>query len=193
MDSITLVALAIGLIIVVAIFAVAARKRARRRSEALREHFGPEYDRALEQHGDRARGEKELLSRQRRFEKLNIQPLSREQCERFSAAWGHVQQRFVDDPSGAVTEAHGLVKDVMKTRGYPLGDFEQRVADLSVEHANVVDHYRAARKLAAAREQGEVSTEDLRQAMVHYRELFHDLLQSAAPAASAAQLREAHV
>ena len=191
MDSITLVALAIGLVVVVAIFAIAARNRARQRSEELREHFGPEYDRALEQHGDQARGEKELLSRKRRFEKLNIQLLSGEQCERFGAAWSQVQLRFVDDPSGAVGEADGLVKEVMKARGYPMGDFEQRVADLSVEHANVVDHYRAARKLAAAREQGEVSTEDLRQAMVHYRALFHDLLQSASPAP--AQLREAHV
>lgn len=164
-----------------AVLFIVTRNRSKRRSATLREHFGPEYDRALEQYGSRARAEKELRSREKRREKLDITRLSPAQCERFGAAWDRVQQRFVDDPSGAVVEADGLVKEVMRARGYPMGNFEQRVADLSVEHANVIDHYRAARALAQANAEGQSSTEDLRQAMVHFRALFNDLLQSDTP------------
>ena len=180
-----------GIALVLAVIVLSARKRRARRSAELREHFGPEYHRALEEHGDQERAERELLARKRRLDDLDIVLLSPEQCDTFSAAWAEVQLRFVDDPRGAVHEADILVKDVMKARGYPMGNFEQRVADLSVKHANVVDHYRAARSIATASASGQAETEDLRQAMVHYRALFHDLLQSHAPAQPPA-LRQAH-
>lgn len=191
LDPVTLVALVVGLVLVLAIFAMAARKRARERSVALREHFGPEYDRAIASHGDRSRAERELVARQKRLDQLDIRPLSAEQRERFGASWASVQQRFVDDPRGAVSEADSLVKEVMRARGYPMGDFEQRVADLSVEHASTVDHYRAARTIARSNADGQAATEDLRQAMVHYRALFTDLLQQ--PPHQHAHLRQARV
>ncbi len=189
-DPTALIVVLAGLLIALAIAIVVMRKRSARRSAALRAHFGPEYDRALERHGDRAHAERELAARQRRVEKLDVHFLTDEQCDRFSAAWGEIQLRFVDDPSGAVQAADALVKDVMSARGYPMGNFEQRVADLSVEHAAVVDNYRAARTIACANAEGHAGTEELRRAMVHYRALFTDLLRTQVPYAA---LREAHV
>jgi hypothetical protein len=176
-DPLVLIALAAGLAVVLVVALLAWRKHRAQQSALLRDHFGPEYDRVLAQHKNRADAEKELSLRHKRVEKLNIQPLTAEQCARFGSAWTELQQRFVDDPSAAVSEADRLVKEVMGARGYPMGDFEQRVADLSVEHAGVLNHYRAARGIAASSAKGEASTEDLRQAMVHYRALFTDLLQ----------------
>ncbi|MET0344209.1 MAG: hypothetical protein ABW252_24550 [Polyangiales bacterium] len=190
LDPVTIVALVAGLVVVAAIFVMMARHRARQRSEALREHFGPEYERAIASHGDRTRAERDLVARQKRLDELDIRPLSAEQCERFGAEWAGVQQRFVDDPRGAVSEADSLVKQAMRARGYPMGDFEQRVADLSVEHASTVDHYRAARTIARSNDSGTADTEDLRQAMVHYRALFNDLLEHTQ--VGHAQLRQAH-
>jgi hypothetical protein len=177
----TLVVLIAAAAVVALIAMASSRYRHRRRSAELREHFGPEYDRMLEQHGDPKHAERELLLRQRRVDKLPIRPLSREQCDRFGSVWGQLQQRFVDDPTAAVAEADRVVKEVMSERGYPMGNFEQRVADLSVDHANVIQHYRAARAIAASSASGEASTEDLRQAMVHYRALFTDLLEPHPP------------
>jgi hypothetical protein len=114
----------------------------------------------------------------KRVRKFHIQPLSARDHERFSVAWSQTQARFVDDPNGAIGEADRLVKEVMGVRGYPMADFDQRVADLSVDHANVVQHYRAARALAQSTEEGRATTEDLRQAMIHYRALFADLLET---------------
>jgi len=182
-----LVVAAVAVVLVVAL--LVAQKRSRQRSGALRDQFGPEYERALTQHGDRSKAERELLSRRNRLDELDIHALSDAQADQFSAEWATVQQRFVDDPTGAVNEADRLIKDVMKARGYPVGNFDQRVADLSVDHANVVEHYRAARTLARAREEGQVGTEDLRQAMVHYRALFSDLLRTPHVATS---LQHAH-
>jgi hypothetical protein len=180
-DQIALIVLFAGAVLVLAIVLLAARARSQRqRSAELRGHFGPEYDRAVTQYGNGGRAERELESRQRRLDAIEIVVLSPEQCARVSQAWSAVQQRFVDDPSGAVIQADGLVKEVMRTRGYPMGNFDQRVADLSVDHAGVVDHYRAARKLAVVNASGQASTENLRQAMVHYRALFTDLLQTRA-------------
>lgn len=176
-DPLVLFALVAGVLLALAITLIVWKQRSQRRSAALREHFGPEYERAVEQHGSRARAEKELELRHKRVEKLHIQQLSAEQCARFGSDWNEVQQRFVDDPTSAVSSADRLVKEVMNARGYPMSDFEQRVADLSVEHASVLNHYRAARDIAQASAKGEASTEDLRQAMVHYRALFTDLLQ----------------
>jgi hypothetical protein len=111
-------------------------------------------------------------------ERLDIRALTSEERERFAQAWQATQARFVDEPAAAITEADQLVAEAMRARGYPVGDFEQRTADISVDHPNVVSNYRAARAIAAANERGEANTEDLRQAMVHYRALFEDLLET---------------
>jgi hypothetical protein len=148
----------------------------RRRSVRLRRRFGREYDRAVETRGDRREAEYELESRERRVRSLEIRSLQRDEQERFAGHWRAVQARFVDDPGGAVAEADVLVADLMRTRGYPVGDFEQRAADVSVDHPQVVDNYRAAHGIALRHGRGEANTEDLRKAMVHFRALFEDLL-----------------
>jgi hypothetical protein len=148
----------------------------RKRSEALRARFGSEYDRVVDTTGDVKAAEATLEARARRVKALNIVPLSRSDADRFGTSWRGVQERFVDDPQGAVTEADRLVGEVMHVRGYPLGDFEQRVEDISVDHPDVVINYRAAREIAQSHARGQATTEDLRQAMVHYRALFNDLL-----------------
>jgi hypothetical protein len=174
-DPLILSAIALGVVIVLAVTMWFAHRRNQRRSAALREHFAGEYEREVAQHG-RARAERALEQRQKRYEKLDIRLLSTGEQERFAAAWSEVQQRFVDDPAGAVYDADALVKQVMSARGYPMGNFEQRAADLSVEHANVIHHYRAARTIAQNSAAGQAGTEDLRQGLVHYRALFSDLL-----------------
>jgi FtsZ-interacting cell division protein ZipA len=172
-------AVVIAAIVIIAVIAVAAWMIAqRRRSEALRKRFGPEYERAIEEHGDRRQAESELEARQKHVERLYIRPLSAEERDRFSAAWRTTQARFVDDPKGAIAEADQLIAEVMRTRGYPMGDFEQRAADISVDHPLVVENYRAAHRIAQASERGEASTEDLRQALVRYRSLFDEMLET---------------
>jgi hypothetical protein len=148
----------------------------RRRTQQLRNRFGPEYEHTLRSQGNVRKAEAELEARAKRVEALHIRPLSPADASRYDASWRGVQARFVDDPKGAVTDADRLVGEVMNARGYPVGDFEQRVADVSVDHPDVVMNYRAAREIAVSHAQGKASTEDLRQAMVHYRALFHDLL-----------------
>jgi hypothetical protein len=150
----------------------------RMRSQRLRQRFGPEYDRTLRTEGNLRKAEAALEARAKRVAKLHIRPLSPGDADRFDSAWRGVQTRFVDDPRGAVTEADRLVGEVMAARGYPVGEFEQRVADISVDHPDVVVNYRAAREIALQHSQGKASTEDLRQAMVHYRALFRDLLET---------------
>ena len=153
---------------------VASRKR---RSQKLRERFGPEYDRVLRQEGDARKAEGVLEFREKRREKFTLRPLSEADRSSFGVRWNEVQARFVDDPRGVVTVADSLVTDVMQKRGYPIGEFEQRAADISVDHPVVVDNYRAAHDIAARHSAGKASTEDLRQAMVHYRALFQELLE----------------
>jgi len=148
-----------------------------RRSQILRKEFGPEYERALDQYGDQRKAEAELAARQERVRKLHIRELTAEEQSRFSDAWRKTQARFVDEPSRAVSDAADLVKEVMRARGYPVGDFEQRAADVSVDHGTVVTNYRAAYEIAARNKSGRATTEDLRQAMVHYRSLFEELLE----------------
>jgi hypothetical protein len=148
----------------------------RRRQERLRGRFGPEYDRAVAQHGGRRGAEAELARREEQRERLDIVPLSQEARERYFESWREVQTGFVDEPSQAVTQADRLVTEVMRERGYPMDEFDQRVADISVDHPEVVEHYRAAHSIHLANEDGEASTEDLRQAVVHYRALFNELL-----------------
>jgi hypothetical protein len=173
MDTTTLIllgalAVAIGLTAILVV--------GRLRSQRLRERFGPEYERTVRQTDDRGRAEAELEARQRRVQEFDIRDIRPDEATRYASAWKAVQGRFVDDPPGAVGEADRLVGEAMEARGYPVGDFEQRAADLSVSHATVVEHYRAAHAVAARQERGEADTEDLRQAMVHYRALFSDLL-----------------
>lgn len=175
MDEGTLVALVV--VVVVVILAAAGYFLLRKRkSDELRSRFGSEYDHTLKETGDRARAEAALKEREKRVERLNIRQLGSEDAARFREEWGKVQVRFVDDPKGAVTEADRLLGDVMVKRGYPIGDFEQRAADISVEHPRVVEHYRAGHEIALRHEKGQASTEDLRQAMIHYRTLFTDLV-----------------
>jgi hypothetical protein len=152
-----------------------------RRRQQLRQRFGPEYDRTLRSQGNVRKAEAELEARAKRVDALHIRPLNPTDAQRFDEGWRRIQERFVDDPKGAVTEADRLVGEVMTARGYPVGDFEQRVSDISVDHPDVVVNYRAAREIAALHSRGEASTEDLRQAMVHYRALFRDLLETAGP------------
>lgn len=148
----------------------------RQKTEKLRKQFGPEYERAVKEVGSRNEAEEELEKRQKRIEKLEIRSLAPEEREQFNRQWQAAQAQFVDDPAGSIRKANQLVKEVMAARGYPMSDFEQRAADISVDHPDVVRDYRAARKIALANERNEVDTEDLRQAMVHYRNLFDDLL-----------------
>lgn len=150
----------------------------RLRSQKLRQRFGPEYDRTIREEGNIRRAEAALAARARRVAKLDIRPLSPADADRFDSAWRGVQARFVDDPRRAVTEADRLVGELMAARGYPVGEFEQRVADISVDHPDVVVNYRAAREIAVLHSEGKANTEDLRQAMVHYRALFRDLLET---------------
>jgi len=178
-DSTTMLAVAVA---AVAVVALVWFMLIRRRSEELRQRFGPEYDHTLHTEGNARRAERELEARAKRVEALHIRPLSPEDAARFDRGWRAVQTRFVDDPKGAVAEADRLVGEVMSERGYPVGDFEQRVADVSVDHPDVVMNYRAAREIALLHSRGQASTEDLRQAMVHYRALFRDLLETEAPA-----------
>jgi hypothetical protein len=149
----------------------------RQRSEALRSQYGPEYDRALNEMGDKRRAEAELVKRRERVEQLDIRPLSAAQRDDYTGRWRSVQTKFVDDPKGAVTDADALIESVMKARGYPIDTFDQRAADLSVHHPRVVENYRAARDIALRHRRGQATTEDLRQAMVYYRVLFQDVLE----------------
>jgi hypothetical protein len=170
-------------IVIIAALAVAAVLTRRRRLQA---QFGPEYDRAVTEQNSQLRAEAELTARQRRVSKLHIRPLDEVARAKYTADWMAIQEHFVDSPQTAVAEAHELVTTVMSERGYPTDDDEQVLADLSVEHAQTVDHFRAAQEISTASAAGQVATEDLRQAFIHYRALFSDLLGVAAapPAAT---------
>jgi hypothetical protein len=148
----------------------------RQRTARLRQNFGPEYDRAVSDTGARRKAESELESRRKRREDLDIRPLDPAARQRYMESWRAVQGRFVDAPSQAIGEADTLVLQVMRERGYPMDDFEQRAADISVDHPRVVESYRAAHAVSLADEHGKANTEDMRQAVVHYRALFEDLL-----------------
>jgi hypothetical protein len=164
------------LVIVVIVVLVAVLLGQRRRSQRLQQQFGPEYQRTVARTGDQRTAEADLAAREQRRRELNIVALEPAARDRYLEAWRATQGRFVDDPAGATREADRLVAQVMRDRGYPVDDFEQRAADVSVDHPQVVDDYRAAHAIAAANERSEASTEDLRQALVHYRSLFEELL-----------------
>jgi predicted nucleic acid-binding protein len=165
----------VGVVVVIAVALFAAD---RRRSQQLEEKFGPEYGRAVRERGDRRAAESELREREQVRDRLEITPLSDRQRERYGREWEEVQSAFVDNPSSAVADADRLVAEVMRERGYPVDDFEQQAAVVSVDHPEVVANYREGHAIYLRCDRGEASTEDLRQALQHYRALFDDLLES---------------
>lgn len=166
----------IAVAVVVAIAVVCWQAISRRRTERLRQQFGPEYQRTLRDADSRRDAEAELQSREERRQQLSIRALSPAARQRYLESWRNVQAQFVDDPRGAVATADTLIQSVMAERGYPVEDFDQRAADVSVDHPEVVANYREGHRLAQASADGGDSTEDLRQAMRHYRALFEELL-----------------
>ena len=172
----TLIVVTLILVAVAAavIWASAYRKR---QSAHLQQRYGTEYERTVQHLGSQSKAEAELRKREARVAKLTIIPLTAQEAARFAQAWSRLQGRFVDNPSGSVTEADSLVKELMTARGYPMSDFESRAADISVDHPGVVDAYRAAQAIALKNSRGEADTEELRKALVHYRTLFSELLQ----------------
>ena len=173
-----LIALAVVVVLVIVV-AIALYMRKRKNTTAgLKNRFGPEYDRAVKQHGSERKAEAKLADRETRVDLLKIRDLDLAERERYLAQWQAVQSRFVDYPKGAVTEADELVSSLMQTRGYPVADFDQRAADISVDHPRVVDNYRAAHEIAQRQRLGEASTEDLRSAIIYYRSLFDELVQT---------------
>jgi hypothetical protein len=146
--------------------------------KALRARFGPEYSRAVEKFGNEKRAEKDLSARERRLEKLHIHPLAPEDYQRFLHQWQTVQHGFVDDPAASIERADALIAEVMRARGYPVTDFEHSAEDISVDHPEVVQKFRAAHDIAERHQRGEAATEDLRKGLVYYRDLFDDLLES---------------
>jgi len=177
MDTKTIVAIVIVVIVVVMAVIVLALER-KRRSQRLKEHFGPEYDRLLREQGDPRKTEAVLADREKRVEKFSVRALSREDKLRYADEWANVQKQFVDDPAMAVNEADNLVTVVMSARGYPMSNFEQRSADISVHYPRVVQNYRAARVISLRNATGQATTEELRQALVYYRSLFDELLET---------------
>ena len=165
------VLIALTLILIV-VLSVTGRRKTRR----LKEHFGAEYERAVDDAGGQRAAEQELVARERKRQKLDIVALSPAAHQRYAQQWTDIQRSFVDDPAEAVGYADRLVTEVMRERGYPVADFEQRAADISVDHPDTVEHYRAAHTLHLAQEQADIGTEAQRQAFVHYRALFEQLL-----------------
>jgi hypothetical protein len=166
------------LVIVVVVVLLAVLFGQRRRTQRLQQQFGPEYQRTVARTGDQRTAEADLTAREQRRRELDIVALDPTARDRYLEAWRTTQGRFVDDPATATREADTLVAQVMSDRGYPVDDFEQRAADVSVDHPQVAEHYRAAHALFQANEQGLASTDDLRQAFVHYRSLFSELLEA---------------
>jgi len=172
-----LIALAAAVIVIVVVVAWFYVRKRRSTTADLRQKFGLEYDRAVLTHGSERKAEAKLADREKRIEKLNIRDLDSIEHERYSKQWLAVQSRFVDSPKGAVAEADDLVSSVMKARGYPVSDFDQRAADISVDHPRVVENYRSAHEIALRVGKDQATTEDLRTAMIHYRSLFEELVQ----------------
>ena len=177
MDNQTTVFVIVGALLLVGLIIWYAMKQ--KRTDQLRNHYGPEYDRMVREKGS-SLAERELIDRTRRVERLALVPLAPDKRQHYAEQWKQQQARFVDQPVAAVEEADHLVEEVMMECGYPVAEFEQRVADISVDHPQVVENYRAARAIAQANERGEATTENLREAMVHYRALFLKLLEDPA-------------
>ena len=177
METWQIIVIVVAILVVVGVF-VAWSSMRRQRTQRLTEQYGPEYQRVVESARDQREAEHELQARSERVQSYEIRALSTDERDRYSARWKETQAHFVDDPSSAISEADRLVQEVMHERGYPIVDFEQRAADVSVDHPHVVEEYRAAHEVAERHAAGNVDTEELRQAMVHYRALFEDLLET---------------
>jgi hypothetical protein len=177
MNTIPANTLILAVVLIAALAAIVAWVVIQQRSQRLRQRFGPEYGHAVSELGGRAKAEAELRQRELRVARLNITPLAPADATRFTQAWNALQGRFIDNPRGVVAEADHLVRELMEKRGYPMGDFERRAADISVDHPDVVTTYRSAQAIAARDERGEADTEELRKAVVHYRALFDELLE----------------
>lgn len=162
----------------------------KKETKTLEKRFGPEYNRAVDELGSRTKAEAELKARQKRVEQLQLVPLAPADASRFSESWRALQGRFVDNPKGVLVEADELVRELMQKRGYPMGDFDRRAADISVDHPAVVDHYRAAHEIAVRDRRGEVDTEGMRQAVIHYRALFAELLEVEPPTQEPSRTQE---
>ncbi len=156
----------------------------RRRTHHLSDRFGTEYARVVDEAGGRAKGEAGLVAREKRLEAITIRPLSPADRDRYASAWQTVQAEFLDDPKFSVTHADHLLGEVLSKRGFPIGDFDQRAADLSVDHPVLVNDYRAVHEIAARHALGQATTEDLRQAMILYRALFSEMVEATPPAAA---------
>jgi hypothetical protein len=185
MDNNTL--MIIGVIVAVLVIAAIVVGWIRYRTERLRSRFGPEYVRAVEDAGGQRQAEAALQARTARVRKYDLKPLSDDERMRFAAAWRRVQAKFVDDPAGAAHDADDLLGDVTSARGYPPADIDQRLEDLSVDHGDAVQNYRLARDIVARHARGDAGTEDMRQAMIHYRTLIEDLLGDPAKAETATE------
>ncbi|MCP2168369.1 hypothetical protein [Goodfellowiella coeruleoviolacea] len=172
----TVLVVVVAVLVVLALVALLARPLARRRH--LRATFGPEYDRTVRTSPNRRAAEQELAERERRHAELTLRPLSPSARDNYRRSWMRAQEQFVDQPAYAVTEADRLLTALLADRGYPVHGYEQRLAYLSVEHANTLDRYRSAHDITVRHSQGNASTEDLRTAMVHYRALFDELLDA---------------
>ena len=172
----------VAIAVIALLIALAAWFLLRRRStQQLRSQFGPEYQRAIEESGGQREAESRLHARAERVRQYHLQPLTPEDQQRYAAAWRRIQARFVDDPKGAADRADELLAQVMSAKGYPTDDYEQRLEDLSVDHAEAVQEYRSAHDVTERHARGDASTEDMRQAMIHYRVLFDELLGGSAP------------
>jgi hypothetical protein len=168
-------------VVALGLVAIGAWFYRRKQSHNLQERFGPEYGRTVSELGSRTKGESELKAREKRVERLDILPLAPPEAARFTEAWHALQSRFIDNPKGVVVEAEQLVRELMEKRGYPMGDFERRAGDISVDHPDVVANYRAAQAIAVRDQRGSADTEELRKAVVHYRALFDELLEVREP------------
>jgi len=175
-----LIGIAVAAILVFVMLAALYFRNRRATTAGLRRRFGTEYERTVKTQGSERKGEARLMDRENRVEKLNIRDLAQSERERFLERWKSVQSRFVDSPRGAVTEADDLVSSLMQSRGYPVADFEQRAADISVDHPRVTENYRAAHAIQLRHGKDETNTEDLRMAMIHYRSLFEELMEGGA-------------
>ncbi|MCW2719425.1 hypothetical protein [Pseudonocardia sp.] len=176
MGTTVIVLIVVIVLLVLALAAAGIMLSRRRRSEQLQEHYGPEYERTLAETGDRRAAEARLTEREQRHRKLDVRDLSPEERDRFSGSWNTIQRGFVDDPVQSVRHADALVVEIMRTRGYPVDDFEQRAEDISVEHPQVVQHYRDARGIHEATQNGTADTEQQRHAVTSYRALITTLL-----------------
>jgi FtsZ-interacting cell division protein ZipA len=173
----TWVWIVIAVVVAIVVLGILATALRTRQSRSLQDRFGREYDRTVDKAGGRREAEQELREREKRHDELELRPLSQDVRERYLQQWQKTQGQFVDDPKGAMSKADDLVQRVMRDRGYPVDDFEQRAADISVEHPDLVEKYRTANGIARASERGEASTEDLRHSVRHYRALFVELLE----------------